>query len=397
MEQKKEPIILPALLFSVYLLLFPIDSALGELIGTISINNYIAIVCLALTVVFAIKRIMFKFDNFTIIYLVYVIYQFLIMTNGGYFFTNRNIIFLFYNFMTIIFIHVKWTERELKLFKYMILISIVIACYIIISNVNFTASGRLYLSLGRNIDQNYLSANLIFGTALITNSFFKCKHKRTKVYFILLLIWILLCIFYLGSRGSLLGNLVVIIAIAWFNRDRLNAGRTLVILLLIAIIGAAAYMVLPEWIIERFKLSNMLQSSGSGRVQVWSDYLYIYSNGSLSNILFGFGRGYIYDTSSIVYGKCTHNIFLKALIEGGAIGFIISIIFLYQLFITASKAKTKEMLAIILGYIVCGLFLDLDDYRIFPLMIILIIMYKDNDYYFEYIFTRRKNLTKSTI
>ena len=98
MEKTREPILLPAILFSIYLLLFPIDSALGELIGTISVNNYIAIVSLALTLVFAMKRIIFKFDNFTIINVIFVVYQFLIIIKGGYFFTNRNIIFLYYFF-----------------------------------------------------------------------------------------------------------------------------------------------------------------------------------------------------------------------------------------------------------------------------------------------------------
>ena len=117
MEKTREPILLPAILFSIFLLLFPIDSALGELIGTISVNNYIAIVSLTLTLIFAMKRIIFKFDSFTIIYVIFVVYQFLIIINGGYFFTNRNIIFLFYNFMTIIFVHVQWTDREKKIFK----------------------------------------------------------------------------------------------------------------------------------------------------------------------------------------------------------------------------------------------------------------------------------------
>ena len=209
MVKNKEPIVLPSLIFSLYLILFPIDSALGELIGTISINNYIAIACLAVTLVFAIRRIIFKFDNFTIIYLVYVIYQVFSIIKGGYFFTNRNIIFLFYNFMTIIFIHVQWTEREKNNFKNMIILSMIVACYIIFTNINFNSSGRLYLSLGRNIDQNYLSANLIFGTAIITNSMIRAKKTIQRLIFGALLIWILVCIFYLGSRGSLFGNLVV--------------------------------------------------------------------------------------------------------------------------------------------------------------------------------------------
>lgn len=389
MEKTREPILLPAILFSVYLLLFPIDSALGELIGTISVNNYIAVVSLALTLVFAMKRIIFKFDNFTIIYLIYVLYQFLIIINGGYFFTNRNVIFLFYNFMTIIFIHVEWTEREKKFFKYMILLSIIITCYIISTRINFNSSGRMYLVLGRNIDQNYLSSNLIFGTALIANSVFKAKRKLLKVFYVALILWIIVCIFFLGSRGSLLGNTVVILSVVWLNRKSFNAASVIIMLVSFVLAIIAGILFMPDWIAERFNISNMISSGGAGRTIVWRDYLYFYSKESLSKILFGYGRGFIYDTSSFVSGKCTHNVFLKSLIEGGIIGFILHTIMFVEMIITTMKAKSHDMIPIIAGYIVCGMFLDLDDYRILPLMIIIIMIYKDQAFCLEHLDPRK--------
>lgn len=389
MVKNKEPIVLPSLIFSLYLILFPIDSALGELIGTISINNYIAIACLAVTLVFAIRRIIFKFDNFTIIYLVYVLYQVFSIIKGGYFFTNRNIIFLFYNFMTIIFIHVQWTEREKNNFKNMIILSMIVACYIIFTNINFNSSGRLYLSLGRNIDQNYLSANLIFGTAIITNSMIRAKKTIQRLIFAALLIWILVCIFYLGSRGSLFGNLVTAGLTIWLNRKSFNVLTTLIVVFSILIAVAAALIMLPDWIRERFSFSYMISDGGSGRLNLWKDFLNYYSGESLGEIIFGNGRGFIYDAYMITR-NCTHNIFLKSLVEGGLIGFVLHIILFVELVITVNKSKSKDMIAIIAGYIGCGMFLDLDDYRIFPLMIIIIMMYKDEDYNFGYLRSKNK-------
>lgn len=390
MVKTREPLLLPAILFSIYLLLFPIDSALGELIGTISVNNYIAIACLALTLMLAMKRIIFKLDNFTIVYVAFVIYQFLIIINGGYFFTNRNLVFMFYNFMTIIFIHVQWTDREKKLFKYMIVLSTILVCSIIFSHINFGSSRRLYLSLGRNIDQNFLSANLIFGTALVSNSIFKAKKSYIKFFFFALLIWNLICILYLGSRGSLLGNIAVIFTVMWLNRKTVNIKAILISVILVSLVIAAALMLMPEWIIERFNIFNMVESSGSGRLTVWKNYLYYYSSESLPVILFGYGRGFIYDRTSFVYGKCSHNIFIKSLVEGGIIGFILHTFLFVEMIITTLKAKSHDMLAVIIGYIVCGFFLDLDDYRILPLMIILIVMYKDESFSIEYLIPRKK-------
>ncbi|MBQ7595443.1 MAG: O-antigen ligase family protein [Clostridia bacterium] len=395
MEKTRKPILLPAILFSIYLLLFPIDSALGELIGTISVNNYIAIACLVLTIMLAMKRIIFKFDNFMIIYIVFFIYQFLIIINGSYFFTNRNVIFLFYNFMAIILVHVQWTEREKKLFKYMIVLGTILACYVVFTHINFDSSRRLYLSIGRNIDQNFLSANLIFGTALAANSMFKAKKFYTKLFFFVLLIWSQVCILYLGSRGGLLGNLAVVITVIWLNRKTFNVRVVLISVISLLLIFAAAFLFMPEWIAERFNPFNMVESGGSGRLVTWKNYLYYYASESLPVIVFGYGRGFIYDRTSFVSGKCTHNIFIKSLVEGGIIGFILHALLFVELLITVFKAKSRDMLAIIIGYIVCGMFLDLDDYRILPLMIILIMMYKDESFSMEYLIPKKKKLPHS--
>ena len=133
----------------------------------------------------------------------------------------------------------------------------------------------------------------------------------------------------------------------------------------------------------------MISDGGSGRLTLWKDFLNYYSGESLGEIVFGNGRGFIYDAYMITR-NCTHNIFLKSLVEGGLIGFILHIILFVELFITVNKSKSKDMSAIIAGYIGCGVFLDLDDYRIFPLMIIIIMMYKDEDYNFGYIRSKNK-------
>lgn len=49
---------LPAWIFAGFLLLFPIDSALGTLSGP-SVNNDIAVLCMAVTVLFYADRVRF--------------------------------------------------------------------------------------------------------------------------------------------------------------------------------------------------------------------------------------------------------------------------------------------------------------------------------------------------
>ncbi len=383
-QKQKSPILIPAILFSFFLLLFPIDSALGEWLGTYSINNYIAIVTVAAIVVFASNRVRFQRDSFVSAYMIYVVYQIICMSYGGNMFSNRNVIFMFYNLMALLVMHVQWTKQELLLFKIAVVCSIVMACGIVFSHINFSSSGRLYLSLSRNIDQNYLCSNLIFGTAMLTNSFLMESKRLYKAFFAAILLWEFLCILYLGSRGGLLGNLAVVFIIFVTNFRQLSRSVisvfavAMVLLLVVSTMGFA----LPQWMLDRFNLINMLNSDGSGRTEIWRTYTELYFDGNLLELLFGFGRGSIYNF--VAYCKvlvCTHSIYIKALFESGLVGLTAMLVMFTSGLRKAVKNKAHAITAIIVGYCVCGMFLDLDDYRIFPLMIMMIMLYYKTDFY----------------
>lgn len=161
-------------------------------------------------------------------------------------------------------------------------------------------------------------------------------------------------------------------------------------LLFICVLLVVFFSLAPDWIKERFNIINMLNSSGSGRTEVWLQFLTIYASGSSFEVLFGFGRGSIYYFNELGMTKyCTHNIYLKALIEGGVIGVLFFVLLVISIFVYIKKTRNYTLIALIGGYMICGIFLDLDDYRIFPLLIITLLLFGDTEYYLSF----KKNKT----
>lgn len=85
----------------------------------------------------------------------------------------------------------------------------------------------------------------------------------------------------------------------------------------------SVFNLLPSYITERFTLQHILQDGGSGRLTIWSNYLSYYAEQNLDFWLFGAGRDvpptqiYLPEFGVVYY---SHNLFIKALIEGGIVG-----------------------------------------------------------------------------
>lgn len=358
-------------LFGLYLLLFPIDSALGQLLGRVSVNNYVAILSLAAAVIFCGNRFRFTFHGVTALYWAYLLYC---CANGALqgrdLLSNRNLIFFFYGGMTVILHHFRWTAAEKKFLGQAVFAGLILAMAVILANVDPDASGRLYLALGRNIDQNYLCANFIFATALLMKGLFAAEKRWHRAVVLLLLAAEFLCMLYLGSRGGVIGNAAVVAASLWLHRDRIRFSHILFTLPAVLLLLLAACL-LPQWMRERFDPVNILESGESSRIFLWRAYLKLYSAGGLGQLLFGYGRGVVYAYAETGIINCTHSIYIKALAEGGIVGLSLFLTLLGAVVFRCVKEKNSFTLSFVLGFLVCGIFLDLDDYRIFPLMILL--------------------------
>ncbi len=356
-------------IFALFLALFPIDSALGNIIGSMSLNNYVAMAALLAVILFSHKRMRFAYESVFLVVGIYLAYCIVTIILGPEIFGSRNLVFVIYMLIAIILGSVSWTKDEVELFKRSILLGLVIVIAIVFSRFDTDGSGRIYITIGRNIDQNYLCANLIFATAILSENI---VTKRYRWLSLILLILEFATIIMLGSRGGLLGNLVVLAA--YFVLKTRHAWKfCIAIIALYFIVFGLFSDKLPSWIVERFDFKKVIHGTGSGRTIIWADYLTKFREASVFRQLFGHGRGIIYESD--FYKIATHNMFIKALIEGGIVGLIAYVTFLIYMFCYAAKRYDFKSVSFIAGYIVSGMFLDLDDYRVFPVMIILTVMF----------------------
>lgn len=363
---------LPAWIFAGFLLLFPIDSALGTLSGP-SVNNDIAVLCMAVTVLFYADRVRFTRNLMTDVYIGYILFQTVSIVYGGALFSDRNLLFLFYSVMALLLAHYSWSTAEKRLIGAAILGGVLLAVALTADQVDFSGSGRLFLSLNRRMDPNYLCANLIFGTVLIARLLFSVRSRMSRLLLRLLLAAEFGCILAFGSRGGLLGNLAAALTVFWVHRRARPAAYWAA--WAAALIGAAVWLrcagLLPAWLTDRFDPVRMIQDGGAGRLTIWADYLRHYGGGSPGQLLFGYGRGAIY-VPECGSAHCTHSIYLKALIEGGMVGALLQLLLIVASFDRIRRSGNSELYALLIGYCICGLFLDLDDYRIFPLLMLLL-------------------------
>ncbi len=362
-DENRIKIDLPLLAACLFLLLFPIDSALGNLLGGYSINNYVAVACVA-ALYFSKRKINIKMNGLTLTLFAYFCYQCLIMSYSPLPLTGRNLVSAFYSLFAILLGCTIWSRGEKRGLMLSTLFGGIIELAVVLFNIELGAEGRIYVTLGSYIDPNYFALNLIFFTAILTELIFRYEYKLGKFIFTALLLLELTMIFFLGSRSGLFGNLAVIFLLVC---QRIKKARICLIGIPLLVVAYFVFLnVLPDWIAERFDLKNIITGTGSGRTIIWKEYLIAYAKAPFLNKLFGFGRGaiYAYEQMGIPVQNCTHNLYIKALIEGGVVGVAFLIFLLVGLVKHIRRSKNKALYAILLGYLVGGTFLDVDDYRI---------------------------------
>ena len=115
-------------------------------------------------------------------------------------------------------------------------------------------------------------------------------------------------------------------------------------------------------------MEHILQDGGSGRLTIWSNYLSYYADQMPSFWIFGAGRDvppteiYLVEFGREYY---SHNLFIKALMEGGVIGIALLIGSMVYLLRNGIKNKNGLFVAALIAFVVGAMFLDLDNMRIF--------------------------------
>ena len=235
------------------------------------------------------------------------------------------------------------------------------------------ADGSIYMGIRDIVDPNYLVTN-----SLLMIAFFLYKFQQTKkisVVYALIQVCILflyiVCIAFIGSRGGLVTACAVIVAYLLLQTRK--PLRAVLFLAVIGIIGLILFFnLLPSYITERFTLQHILQDGGSGRLTIWSNYLSYYAEQNLDFWLFGAGRDvpptqiYLPEFGVVYY---SHNLFIKALIEGGIVGLTLLVGSIVYLLKKGIANKNGIFVATLIAFVVGAIFLDLDNMRIFYLIL----------------------------
>lgn len=349
-------------LLCLFLILFPIDSSLRMLIGIVSPNNYIALLFIVWTLLFRFHRIN-KAKIVDLFFIFYFFYQLILILTGPDLFNDRNLVFLLSYIFGLVVGAANWEPGELLIIRKSFIIGLLPVIIITLSSINLF-HGRMSFVVSEEMDQNYLSANLIFGISILLSLINLSKKTIKKILYIFLLICSILSIVLLGSRGGVLGVTAIVLSYYAFIEKRRKLLILLIIFALVLLLFPYYSHYLPEWIRNRFAVRSMLDMQNNNRIQIWIDCISHFKSSSLLQQFFGEGRG----AGRYISWNVTHNIYIKMLIDGGILGITLMFVFYYSLFRIAQKNKNRVAIIALIGYLVCGFFLDLDNYRIFGVL-----------------------------
>ncbi len=378
-----------------FLLLFPVDSALGNIIGDLSVNNFIAMACVGLLLLSS-RELQIKARGLAGVLFLYLAFQCVTMVYAPSPMNYRNLVMVFYTVFAILLGNVVWEKREKDLILAATLLGGTCCFVIVLLEALTTATGRTYITMSTYMDPNYMGTNLIFTTAILTCSLFKSKRKYLYALFLCVDFIVLLC---LGTRTGLFANLTVLLIILCQKIKNIKA--YLIGIPALVAIYFLMMAILPDWLAKRFNIINIVTGTGSGRTTIWKEYLSAYAGAPILTQIFGYGRSAVYAYDELgISNNCTHNIYIKALIEGGMVGAILLFALFGFILWYVKKQKNKTLYALVLGYLVGGMFLDVDDYRIAYVFYMFLFIFANDGLIMPYVgkektwFYARKKLLK---
>ncbi len=376
--QKKKNIRFRIYILGLYLLLLPIDATLGNIIGSISIVNYIAILYFTtrtISLLFEkIKIEPLKKTKWITVYFLYfmvtMVWSLPLSLNKWYIFSILASFFFFFlaSLDT-------YSDDEFTLLKNIILLSGLIVIGVTLFGLDLGSGKRFNLNIGRYMDPNYFSTGFILITAVLTDNILKKHNLKINVVILVSLVFIVIMT---GSRGGFLANFSVIIVA--FILDKNNKFKQLpLVLLLLFVFLILLYKfqhLIPNWVLSRFTINEILQEGGSGRTKIWANNLSYFKGQSLLRILFGTGFATFSAVSMKTMGtpNAAHSIYIQAIIEGGIIGLTVLLSTLLSTLKYLLKSKNRLMFSSIVGAIVGGALLDIHISRFFWMILFLSII-----------------------
>lgn len=358
--------VLIALLF----LVIPIEHGLVFLDVGSSFVTYLIFLIDFIVVCEILKKPKLPFNDTIIVSFIFLVYSFILLIpdltlyyepgRAHLSLINAFVMFLLYSFNS-------YKEEEVRLFAWGAAASGLLVSIVVINTINLSEIkdfGRLFLSLDATIDPNFLSTNFCIAFSAFFELFFFYRKTSIRIFILFLASNLAFVLFILASRGAMLGMMAIIISNVFFRCDYLKykssfRNASLVVLLTILVFSYfIVFDLIPPSMFERYSLSVMVESKGTGRIPIYKRALDNYLNNlTLKETLFGTGFGTYLMVSPTK--EAAHNIYINVLVELGVVGLFIFLVFIFKSLRNAYARRNCFAFSALLGLCICGLSLDI--------------------------------------
>lgn len=242
---------------------------------------------------------------------------------------------------------VRYNEEELSFME-----NVQVLLLLILVTITLFSSGKLadrttLMIFGQKSDPNYFVGFFVFPICVTLK---KVIESRWRILFGILLSLSVYCIFLTGSRGGLLAIVATIAAFTLIYPEK--AGRKALILLagcvFLLFAWLAAVPFLPDNIISRMTIENVIETGGTGRWGIWRTMLREIKYSQSSFLL---GRGFDSMNKIFMDGKWTsavaHNQLIQVLYNQGIFGLIAFLSLTVGCFLRCMRKRSTVSIAII--------------------------------------------------
>lgn len=252
-----------------------------------------------------------------------------------------------------------YKDKELKLFENAQIVMLIIICVItLIENIGQTERGTITV-FGDVCDPNYFVGFLIFPLAIVLKNIVDSKW-RWKIPNIILALVSLYIIFLSGSRGGLLAIGITVLAFVFVYPKGFI--KKVVITIGVVVLAIFTWIVvkpiLPELVVERMSVTDVVESRGTYRMDIWEQAIDEIVNESDYVIL---GRGIDARIDMIIAGKYStealHSAFLQIAYGQGILGFALFMLLAGACILRCMK-KRKVIVVAVIGMLALGISLS---------------------------------------
>lgn len=373
---------LSSYILALFILLLPISTALSGIIGNISLLNYIALIYFACSAFEIISSGYMRIKKAYWAIYAYMAYALLsCLWNSVFSFTFYFTTFAI-SFVLLLFSTCRtYSQKEVELLRKAFLLSSIVVIGATLLNINNTYAGRIIIRIKSTMDPNDFGC----GTCIIFAALLVQFSKKRSFLPAITLIGIFVSVIFTGSRGALLMCITELIIWVALYRKR---GRWKTVLLGVLVVFAIYLFAtsLSDELLSRFSIIRVLRSGGTGRTKIWIAGIRKYINSDVIHMVFGYGHGSFPKTVNYYGGNRTypyeaHNMFINAIIEGGLVGTAFLITAVIQCLKTAYANKNFLGVIALLGFVVTGLTLDVQSYRVFPIAFFTAVFFENDSYY----------------